>query len=1047
MRTAAIGVLLVTAIAHGATAQTPAGTVSGVVTDASGLRLGGVGVRVTGRDTSLTRETRTSADGEYGIAALLPGAYVLSANLQGFKRVQRDVQVDAGSRTVADLALTPGDVRETVTVNGAAPLMRPDDHYVGGVVTRAQIDNLPLNGRNFLDLAKLEPGVSNPVRAAFGRTFISVLGSGLQTIPRVGYTRVTVDGASINGFGTVGTFLQVSQEAVQEFQVSTANVDAATGLTTNGAVNVITRSGGSVPHAGAFSFFRDHHVSAFPGLKRSVVNPDPFFQRHQFGGTAGGPLSHHRLFYFASLERNDERSVATVQATAPEFAALGGIFPSPAVDNLMTVRVDAALGSRHTMFVRQTLDRNSTFSGAAATLPSGWSRLTNHAGQTLVSLTSMVAPTLVNELRVGRFTVDSTDIPAGAGDCAGCFGLGAIRTTIAEAGLTFGRTRTTVIEGKRYQVSDVLSWQKDRHRVRVGADWEHSSSLAANPDPAWAEMTVWSPARMRQFVVPVAPVFASVADITQLSLQAFDTTVGPPIVPWRDFSDRRTVDVYRAFVSDSWHTADRLTLNAALGWSLEPNALNTDLSKPDLLAPLLGAGGLHPPRVSYTDFAPAGGLAWSITRDRKTLLRAGAGHYSDPVSSTNSVNLANERLALLPLGVGRLTRTGANIPFGSGTLAFTSRPTAFTAAQLLDLLPGIQGGLLSLLDSSNRDVSLRNLNRLKEGANLYDPNYRAPSSLQLTAGVQRELPDGLVLTADIVWKRFTHTFINGIDYNRFNSRGGPIIPACTAAQQQDATALCSNGNLFFDTTTGRARYRGLLVRAEKRFNGRWQLLGSYALGSYVGTNGTGLGTAEATGGRVFGFNNDNWYENSGPLPTDIRHMFNLSGVVRLPYAFQASFTVAAYSRPPFSAFVAAMDFNGDGTRNDLLPGSTVNAFNRSLNEADLRRLVDAYNASYAGRVTAGGQFAPSITLPDRWSFDDRFFTQDVRLARTLPLGIRRGTISLMVDVFNVFNTANLVQFSGNLAAHDTFGQPSGRFTQLFGSGGPRAVQFAARVGF
>src|SRR5258706_15133620 len=152
MRAAAIGVLLVTALAREATAQTPTGTVSGVVTDASGFRVGGVDVRVTGRETSRMRETQTSADGEYSIAAVPPGAYVLSAGLHGFKRVQRDVQVDAGSRTVADLTLTLGDVRETVTVNGAAPLMRPDDHYVGGVVTRAQIDNLPLNGRNVLDL-------------------------------------------------------------------------------------------------------------------------------------------------------------------------------------------------------------------------------------------------------------------------------------------------------------------------------------------------------------------------------------------------------------------------------------------------------------------------------------------------------------------------------------------------------------------------------------------------------------------------------------------------------------------------------------------------------------------------------------------------------------------------------------------------------------------------------------------------------------------------------------------------------------------------------
>ena len=1049
MRPAAIGVLLVAAIARGAGAQTPTGTISGAVADASGLRLGGVEIRITARDTGQIRETQTSADGEYSIPAVPAGAYALSADLQGFKRVQREVEVDAGSRTVADLTLMPGDVRETVTVSGAAPLMRPDDHYVGAVVTRAQIDNLPLNGRNFLDLAKLEPGVANPVRASFGRTFIAVLGSGLQTVPRVGYTRFTVDGASINAIGVVGTFLQVSQETVREFQVSTASLDPATGLTSNGAFNVVSRSGGSTAHAGAFSYFRDHHLSAYPALKRSDVNPDPFFQRLQSGATAGGPLWRGRTFFFANVDRDDERSVTAVQSTA-DFAALSGIFQSPSRDTLANVRIDTRLGAGSTAFVRYTLDRNSTFGGGSATLPSGWSRLTNHVSQTVASLTSTLSPALVNDLRVSRFALRSNDNPATAADCGQCFGLGAARTTIDQAGITFGRTRTAIIDGARYQLSDTLAWQKNRHRLRIGADWEHSSTLQVNPDPTWTEMTVFSPARMRQSApdVPVPPTFASVADVMQLSLQTFDTTVGASIIPWRGFRDRRPLDDVRFFGSDSWHLSGRLTVNGGVGWSLEPNALNTDLAKPDLLLPLLGPGGLHPPRVSYTDFAPSAGLIWSATADGKTLLRAGAGRYVDPISSTNSTNLLNERLELLPLGVGRLTRTGANIPFGSGTLAFKV-PTDFTAAQLLDLLPAIQAGLWSLLDPSNRDFSLSNLNRLKEGTNLYDPSYRTPSSLQLTAGVQRELSRGIVLTADVVWKHFAHTFINGIDYNRFNrpeSRGGPVIPRCSADQQLDATAICSNGSLFFDTTIGRVRYRGLLVRVEKRFDGRWQLSGAYAYGSYVGTNSTGLGSGEATGGRVFGFNNDNWFENIGPLPTDLRHMLNVSGIVRLPWGLLGSLNVAAYSRPPFSAYVSGADFNGDGTTNDLLPGTTINAFNRSLNADDLRRLVDAYNSTYAGKVTAGGQMAPTIALPDRFSLDDRFFTQDVRIARTFPLGVRRGTIVLTVDLFNIFNTANLVQFNGNLASA-TFGQPAGRFMQLFGSGGPRAVQLDARIGF
>src|SRR5205814_973095 len=183
--------------------------------------------------------------------------------------------------------------------------------------------------------------------------------------------------------------------------------------------------------------------------------------------------------------------------------------------------------------------------------------------------------------------------------------------------------------------------------------------------------------------------------------------------------------------------------------------------------------------------------------------------------------------------------------------------------------------------------------------------------------VQRELPAGLMVSADFVWKRFLHTYINGIDYNRFNSRAGPVLRQCSDSESDDVTAVCSNGNLYFDTTIGRARYVGLLLRAEKRFSGRAQLLASYALSSYVGSNGVGIATAtaEMTGGRAFGFNNDNWFENDGPLPTDQRHILNVSGFVNLPWQLQIGFSVSAYSRPPFSAYIAGFDFNGDGTTN------------------------------------------------------------------------------------------------------------------------------------
>jgi hypothetical protein len=225
-------------------------------------------------------------------------------------------------------------------------------------------------------------------------------------------------------------------------------------------------------------------------------------------------------------------------------------------------------------------------------------------------------------------------------------------------------------------------------------------------------------------------------------------------------------------------------------------------------------------------------------------------------------------------------------------------------------------------------------------------------------------------------------------------------------------------------------------------------MASYALASYVGSNGTGTATAESAGGRVFGFNNDNWFENVGPMPTDQRHVLNVSGFFALPWQFQVGFSVSAYSRPPFTAYVSGFDFNGDGTTNDLLPGTRVNQFGRSLAKDDLARLVARYNQEVADRPLCCGQNVPRpLVLPDDYSFYDTFFTQDLRISRTFAIGTRGARISVSAEVFNLLNTANLTGFSGNLGDRNVFGQPTERVSQVFGSGGPRAVQLAARLGF
>jgi hypothetical protein len=165
----------------------------------------------------------------------------------------------------------------------------------------------------------------------------------------------------------------------------------------------------------------------------------------------------------------------------------------------------------------------------------------------------------------------------------------------------------------------------------------------------------------------------------------------------------------------------------------------------------------------------------------------------------------------------------------------------------------------------------------------------------------------------------------------------------------------------------------------------------------------------------------------------------------LPKGFKVGLFVSYLSKPPFSAYLGGLDLNGDGTWDDLLPGTKVNQFNRGLGKNDLRHLADAFNKTYASGNDPQGDLIPPITLPSKYEFGDSFLTQDLRLSREFTLH-ERWRMSLIGEVFNLFNIANFSGRSGDLLSAG-FGQPTSRVSQVFGSGGPRAFQLATRISF
>ena len=253
--------LLAILLVAGATllAQSPTGTVAGIVTDSSGAVIPEVQITIVNKDTGLSRISITGPNGAYSAAALPAGSYVVKAEAKGFSTLVRQAVVEAGTTTTADLSLGLGEVAEQVTVEGALPQIHYDSAQIGGVVTRSQTESLPLNGRSFFELAKLEPGVQPPTRASGNRTLVSVMGApagGAGSTPG-GTTRVTADGGSIMAVGNAGAAMGFSQEVVQEFQIATVNFDLSTGITASGSINIVTRSGGNDLHGAAFYFFRD----------------------------------------------------------------------------------------------------------------------------------------------------------------------------------------------------------------------------------------------------------------------------------------------------------------------------------------------------------------------------------------------------------------------------------------------------------------------------------------------------------------------------------------------------------------------------------------------------------------------------------------------------------------------------------------------------------------------------------------------------------------------------------------------------------------------
>jgi hypothetical protein len=1028
-------------LVYSAWGQVPTGAIDGRVLDESGAVVAGAAITVRNKDTGATRTATSGPDGTYSAQLLPAGEYEVRVEVKGFRSLLRNATVETGSTTTADLQLQVGAITDIVTVESAAAQISYDSHKIDGVITRKEIQELPLNGRSFMQLAFLEPGitVSTQSLAQYNAQFsVSVLGASSST------TAITVDGGNVRNAIEGGSGQNFSQEVVQEFQISSVNMDLSTGIAGSGAVNIVTRSGGNDFHGSGYFFFRDHNMAAYPALQRNALAPDPFFARRQAGFWFGGPIVKNRAFFFVNLENNSQAGLITVQPNSKYFQSFTQNQTTPYHARQISPRFDFRINDKHNLFLRYSHDGNHGFgpSGSGSgVLPSNWLVNTNWADQTVMGLTSTLRASLVNDFRFTYGYWQNRNLFPTANDCKDCIGLGFPQVQFIDSNLYLGNT-SNATQGRdlrRFVYSDNMTWMKGKHNIRFGGSYERAPGTGfwgfADPAVVYAYgPDILGPAGAL-FGFPAQ--FKSNADLAKVPVYLFVMGIGDPSQPPPYNVDTAKLNNrYNLFVQDSFKIKPRLTLNYGLGWIYESTIANHDLPKPAYLKPLLGADGIAPTKQYPHDFSPSLGFAYAATKDNKTVIRGGMGLYYDTRVLWQRLQ---ERAAIGPLGNGRqqvygssvLNQASFNLPgLPIGTpLEFRSGPAPFTLGQLMAILPAVRAQAEhALIPPGGFDTSTTGIEVSKAATNLIPYNYPTPYSLHWNFGVQRELRHDLVLSVDFVERHFVHLLFSGVDYNRFNRAAGPVIPKCTTqAQIADRTAQCSTGPITFFDPSDRSRYRGMLVKVDKRYANKFQFTASYALQDQVGT-----------GGNIV--NLDNRFQAFGPQGS--RHILNVSGVVDLPWKFSIGFISSIATRGPFMPTVAQIDLNGDGSSGEPLPGLKYN--DRGLTKEGLQKAVDDFNSQYAGKTFFNTK-VPTLTLPQNYDFGKGFSSQDIRVTKKFQFR-ERWNLSIFAEMFNVFNIANLGGYSNNLSSTG-FGQATSRASQVFGSGGPRALQVAARFQF
>lgn len=1018
---------LIALLTTAAFAQSPNGTISGLVLDPTGRVIVGADVRIVNDATGVGYPGATNGEGIYAVPNLPPGPYRIQVSKFGFKTlIKPDVILNVQDALAINFTLPVGAIAETVTVQGGAPLVNTESGSVGTVIDRQFVENLPLNGRTFNMLLQLTPGVviaPTPNGGSPGQ--FSVAGQ------RTSANTFSVDGVSAN-FGVQGTFFTgqsgtgaaqafsalggtnslVSVDALREFRIETSSFAPEFGKTPGGQVILTTRSGANNFHGSIFDYFRNDVMDANDWFASQAGQPRAAERHNNFGGTVGGPIKKEKTFFFFSYEgarlrlpqtqivqvpSTDVReSPSTPSAVVPflkayplpngpvspdDFTAqFTGTFSNSATLNATSLRIDHTFNEHFSIFGRynyapseetvraESLSEVDTTSVRTQTFTAGLNAIFGNA--------------LANSLRVNYskqnssllFALDSFHgaIPLNPSLLLGPLPAkdnSTLFTTFDTVSYSTGpnaRNRAAQME-----IADDLDATKGVHHLKFGVDYR---AIFLDTDP-------------RQHLV----------EFLSPTVQDLVSTGAGLLVTATSASSRLLVQSYSLYGQDTWKATPRLTLTYGLRWELNPApgargstslAAWTNVDDP----PNLNLAPARTPIWSTTfgNVAPRFGFAYSLTDKQDFVLRGGAGIFYD-------------------LGVGSAANLASDFPnFATGFFAAVplpiSDPTPFLPA--LSRQPPFPF--------------------VVEG---FAPNLKLPRSYQWNVALEKSFAGKQAISV---------TYLGQAGRNLL--------------RQEDLSQPNPNFTGLFEVTKNSAlsNYNALQVQFRKPLSSRLQMLLNYGWSRSLDNSSNDV--VAGISSTVISAASD--YASSD---FDVRHSFSGAVTYDLPAAAKAGplslltkdwsvdAVIVARSAFPFNGKISAPSpgLGVSFTRPDLAPGVPVWIADSGA-PAGRRLNENAFTTPPSPRQgTEGRNDIPGFGL-----------TQvDFSLWRKFSL-TDHVHLQFRADAFNLLNHPNFTNPSALIGFGPSFLQSSAMLNQglgglnpLFQEGGPRSLQLSLKLNF